>query len=160
MGRGATVDEVVLEVNRLPFAHVGFNVHRNTNFNVATANTWTLVPLNIRITDTDALVNAAGTQVVIADGCDGVWILGILGRGTGNADASMKITVNGVTVATDVLFSSPYSTLSVPTMLNKGDVIQWWVRSANLFSGLVFEAADNDDVLSPQVHGYRVGLLP
>ena len=157
---GATADEIVREVNRLPFGYMGFNVHRTSTFSLPSTGTWTAVPLTTRIFDTDAFVNTAGTQAKLPDDTGGLWVFGVQARGvTSSIDARIRLQLDGVTVLSEFLQSDPRVVNAVPLVVNDGSVLTWEVSSAST-DGLVFQAADDDDVLAPQVFGYRVGLLP
>lgn len=161
VGRGATTDDIVREVNRLPFAYVGFNVSRPTNFTITTANAWLAFPLATKLFDSDKFISPDFTRAVVPAGCGGLYRLGFIIKAlTGAINTKVKLTVNGATVQRQFVSGIPYNFDAPPIPLSEGDVVQWFVQSTSTSEGIRFEVAGDDLAQSPQVYGYRVGLLP
>ncbi len=142
---------VVEEVNKLPFAFVGFGATRSTTFSAATVSTWEAVAF-VPGLDFDSMLNSreSATGATVSDGADGVYLLSVRGGMASNA-GSFRFTVNGTAVFTVNLSTTELSHWSTPVALRSGDVIRFEFQTTNV-AWLLNTGCS--------VTAVRVGLLP
>lgn len=158
---GATADEIVREVNRLPFGFCGFTFSRAANQAAVAINTWESITMDAFAgLDTDKFLSPAGTSAKVPEGCEGAYILSYAARASSGGTGEFRLLVDGVVVGITTLNSTQQFTyVSPPLELNSGAVISWQYRTTNLTAQFVGRTVTSDQTKVPHVSGYRVGLL-
>lgn len=145
------VGRVVTEVNKLPFAFVGFGATRSAMMSPAFPNTWEAVTFTPGI-DYDSMLNGStsASSATVKDGADGVYLLSVRGS-MASSTGSFRFTVNGTAVFTATMSTTEASHQSPPIALRPGDVIRFEFQVAN--TGWLLNAGC-------AVSAVRAGLFP
>jgi hypothetical protein len=144
------VGRVVAEINKLPFAFVGFGATRSAMVSPLFPNTWEAVSFNRGI-DYDSMLNGtSASSATVKDGADGVYLLSVRGS-MASSTGSFRFTVNGTAVFTAIMSTTEASHQSPPIALRPGDVIRFEFQVANTSWLLNAGCA---------VSAVRVGLFP
>lgn len=154
----ATLGEVVAEVNRLPFAHVGFSASFAAAWSPGQSNAWVPIPFSSVLVDSDEML-AGGTSATIPEGCEGVYVVGI-GVSTISNAMDVRVRRNG---SENLILTSasmtPVYAQTPPIVLRVNDRLTWEANTSNALWSL---RGRNDTGSStfPHLSIHRVGLLP
>jgi hypothetical protein len=141
---------VVSEVNRLPFAFVGFSAVSSASFAPPSVSTWASVSTFVQGLNFDSILTGNVASAKVPDGADGVFQLSLsasVSAGTGKFRvARSNVALFEVVLGTDVKYA-----VSPPIELKVGDVLTFEFQSASLSYTLAAGCA---------VSAYRIGLTP
>jgi hypothetical protein len=141
---------IVGAINRLPFGFVGWTFKRTGTYTPLAAMTWEPVSFSA-ILDDDKMLTAAATGARINEGCDGVFVLGFLGRTvTSIGEFRVRDVATSTVLHTVTLDTVLQSSQSAPLKLSVGQTVVFEYRAA---LGVLLEAGCT-------VSTHRLGLLP
>jgi hypothetical protein len=157
--RETSLKRVVDEVNRLPFAYVGFAMSRTADFAIPAPNTPTPLALIDELHDPDEMVNGAGTGATIPEGLDGYYVIEAGLRSSGGGTVVFQVLRGTEVVLHHLVTGVDSHVRTPPVFLSAGDVLSWRVQAASASFGIVGRV-NTSSTTFPYVSIHRVGLLP